>query len=196
MLYKVTPMMVPEPAKTPKPEGGQPRGPRKRRKSAVYDADGNEVLVSLTCLKCRALKPLAQFGLRKMGDGAIRNQPWCRGCRGAAGTKGKKGEVVVPASPAEPVVKVGENAPVPVAAEAAQLAVTPVEIAPAQVATVEVVSATANQESGATSEAQAAAFAQAQALLAAEPVAQWPVSGEVAAVDGSTGAQAGEEPQQ
>ena len=40
----------------------------------------------------RTLKPLAQFGLRKMADGAIRNQPWCRTCRSGAGTKKPKGK--------------------------------------------------------------------------------------------------------
>ena len=90
MLYKVTPMMVPPaPEKNKEREPGQPR---KRRKSAVYDADGQEVLISLMCIKCRTLKPLAQFGLRKMADGAIRNQPWCRTCRSGAGSKKKKAE--------------------------------------------------------------------------------------------------------
>lgn len=99
MLYKVTPMMAP-----PAPEKAKPREPgqpRKKRKSAVYDADGHEVLISLMCLKCRTLKPLAQFGLRKMADGAIRNQPWCRTCRSGAGTKKPKGK----AGEAEAVVE-------------------------------------------------------------------------------------------
>jgi hypothetical protein len=74
-----------EPPRRKKAESGE--GTRKRRKTAVYDADGNEVLISLMCLKCRTVKPLAQFGLRKMSDGAIRNQPWCRGCRGAVTKK-------------------------------------------------------------------------------------------------------------
>ena len=88
MLYKVTPMMVPPaPEKAKEREPGQPR---KRRKSAVYDAEGHEVLISLMCIKCRSLKPLAQFGLRKMADGAIRNQPWCRTCRSGAGTRKPK----------------------------------------------------------------------------------------------------------
>ena len=90
MLYKVTPMMAPPaPEKAKSREPGQPR---KRRKSAVYDAEGHEVLISLMCLKCKTLKPLAQFGLRRMADGAIRNQPWCRTCRSGAGTKKPKGE--------------------------------------------------------------------------------------------------------
>ncbi len=93
MLYKVTPMMpAPETAKQQTRDAGLPR---KKRKSAIYDADGNEVLITLMCLKCKSMKPLAQFGLRKMADGAIRNQPWCRGCRGAAGTKKKPEAVAV-----------------------------------------------------------------------------------------------------
>jgi hypothetical protein len=57
------------------------------------------------------------FGLRKMADGAIRNQPWCRTCRSGAGTK-KKPEaqetelvaepVVLQAAPAEPEVEKDE----------------------------------------------------------------------------------------
>ena len=58
----------------------------KRRRSAIFDADGNEVFITLVCLKCHKTRPLAQFGLRKMADGAIRNQPWCRACRAAAGS--------------------------------------------------------------------------------------------------------------
>jgi hypothetical protein len=67
----------------------------KRRKSAVYDAEGNEVFITLMCLKCHKMKPLSQFGLRKMADGAIRNQPWCRPCRSGAGAeKPRKGAAV------------------------------------------------------------------------------------------------------
>jgi len=65
----------------------------KRRRSSIYDADGSEVFITLMCLKCHQMRPLSQFGLRKMADGAIRNQPWCRPCRSAAGTgKGKTRE--------------------------------------------------------------------------------------------------------
>jgi hypothetical protein len=68
----------------------------KRRRSSVYDADGNEVFITLMCLKCRKVRPLSQFGLRKMSDGAIRNQPWCRTCRSGAGAdapkRGRRGE--------------------------------------------------------------------------------------------------------
>ena len=81
MLYKVTPMLTPaEPkdgeAKRKAKDPNAPKEPRKRRKSAVFDAEGNEVLITMMCLKCRAMKPLGMFGLRKMADGAIRNQPW------------------------------------------------------------------------------------------------------------------------
>jgi hypothetical protein len=70
----------------------QPRDPNaparpRRRKSAVYDADGHEVLITLMCLKCHKMRPLAQFGLRRMADGSIRNQPWCRTCRSGAGAE-------------------------------------------------------------------------------------------------------------
>src|SRR5512141_2352279 len=59
----------------------------KRRRSSVYDADGNEVFITLMCLKCHKMRPLSQFGLRKMADGAMRNQPWCRPCRTTAGAE-------------------------------------------------------------------------------------------------------------
>src|SRR5512144_3443949 len=59
----------------------------KRRRSSVYDAEGNEVFITLMCLKCHKMRPLSQFGLRKMADGAIRNQPWCRTCRSGAGAE-------------------------------------------------------------------------------------------------------------
>ena len=63
-----------------------PPRPR-RRKSSVFDAEGHEVLITLMCLKCHQMRPLSQFGLRRMADGSIRNQPWCRGCRSGAGTE-------------------------------------------------------------------------------------------------------------
>lgn len=94
MLYKVTPMMPPAGGKAKKPR--DPGAPRKRRKSAIYDAEGHEVLITLMCLKCRQVKPLMQFGLRKMADGAIRNQPWCRPCRSGAGTPKPKPSSEVP----------------------------------------------------------------------------------------------------
>jgi len=77
----------PIPARPARAPGEAPRP--KRRRSSVYDADGAEVFITLMCLKCHKMRPLSQFGLRKMADGAIRNQPWCRTCRSAAGTKGK-----------------------------------------------------------------------------------------------------------
>ena len=67
-------------------DGGAAARPRRRR-SSVYDADGNEVFITLMCLKCHKMRPLSQFGLRKMADGAIRNQPWCRTCRSGAGAE-------------------------------------------------------------------------------------------------------------
>lgn len=112
MLYKVTPMLAPPEAPKRVREPGQPR---KKRKSAVYDLEGNEVLISLMCLKCKTVKPLAQFGLRKMADGAIRNQPWCRSCRGSAGVKPKPALLAAPAEAAlvaEPAVALGAGEPI------------------------------------------------------------------------------------
>jgi hypothetical protein len=118
MLYKVTPMM-PAPGADKAKKAREPGQPRKRRKSAIFDGDGHEVLITLMCLKCRSMKPLAQFGLRKMADGAIRNQPWCRTCRGAAGTK-KKDEVIQEAAPVVLHLAAPERLPEP-----APLAVAP-----------------------------------------------------------------------
>jgi hypothetical protein len=73
----------PEPARPRAPAAAKP----KRRRSSIYDADGNEVFITLMCLKCHKMRPLSQFGLRKMADGAIRNQPWCRPCRSASGAE-------------------------------------------------------------------------------------------------------------
>jgi hypothetical protein len=69
----------------------------RRRRSAVFDADGNEVFITLMCLKCHKMRPLSQFGLRKMADGAIRNQPWCRSCRsGSTAEKPRRSKAVAP----------------------------------------------------------------------------------------------------
>ncbi len=98
----------------------QPAKP-KRRRSSVYDADGNEVFITLMCLKCHKMRPLSQFGLRKMADGAIRNQPWCRTCRSAAGTEkpARGGAAETVESPAA-AASVAESAP-----PAAEIAAAP-----------------------------------------------------------------------
>jgi hypothetical protein len=99
MLYKVTPAMLPGPRKPSLPTRLEAK-PRRRRATAIFDGDGNEVLITLMCLKCHHIRPLAQFGLRRMPDGAIRNQPWCRPCRGAATPKRKAAPA--PASEVQP----------------------------------------------------------------------------------------------
>ena len=133
MLYKVTPMMPPPASKEAK-TAREPGQPRKRRKSAVYDADGHEVLISLMCIKCRSLKPLAQFGLRKMADGAIRNQPWCRTCRSGAGTRKPKEDKATETMNvmAEAPAAVAPNLQVVPAPAAAAEDETPVAIAASQ----------------------------------------------------------------
>lgn len=117
MLYKVTPMMAPAEEAKPKKARREPGQPRKRRKTAIYDGEGHEVLITLMCLKCKGMKPLAQFGLRKMADGAIRNQPWCRGCRSQAGTKPKKTDELEVTS-GEHAVEVEASVPVTTETEA------------------------------------------------------------------------------
>ncbi len=69
------PALKPAPAPEPRP---------RRRRASVFDGEGREVFITLMCLKCHKMKPLSQFGLRRMADGAIRNQPWCRPCRNDA----------------------------------------------------------------------------------------------------------------
>ncbi len=113
MLYKVTPMMSPPETKTEK-KAREPGQPRKRRRSTVYDHEGHEVLISLMCVKCRQLKPLQQYGLRKMADGAIRNQPWCRTCRSGAGAPRPKPTAEAPAPAPVAVLSVSAaEAPAP-----------------------------------------------------------------------------------
>lgn len=74
------------------PAKAAPAARARRRRSSVYDADGNEVFITLVCLKCQKIRPLSQFGLRRMADGAIRNQPWCKLCRSAPAPREQKGD--------------------------------------------------------------------------------------------------------
>jgi hypothetical protein len=91
-------------------DGSAAAKPRRRR-SSVYDADGNEVFITLMCLKCHKMRPLSQFGLRKMADGAIRNQPWCRTCRSASGAEKPRGRASGSAGIAEPPAEVAASEP-------------------------------------------------------------------------------------
>ena len=56
---------------------------RKPRDPRVFDVEGREVFITLICPHCRKAAPLKKFGLRRMGNGQIRNAPWCKACRGA-----------------------------------------------------------------------------------------------------------------
>jgi hypothetical protein len=127
----------PEPARRREPAAAKP----KRRRSSIYDADGNEVFITLMCLKCHKMRPLSQFGLRKMADGAIRNQPWCRPCRSAAGAdkprrKGSAETVESAAAAAPPAVA-------PEAAPAAPVQATPPIRRPASSVATEIAAALA-----------------------------------------------------
>jgi hypothetical protein len=87
----------------PRSRGGAAPPKPKRRRSSVYDAEGNEVFITLMCLKCHKMRPLSLFGLRKMADGAIRNQPWCRSCRSTAvAEKPRRKGAVQEAEPVSP----------------------------------------------------------------------------------------------
>lgn len=46
-------------------------------------AIGNVILsgAKFQCTKCLLWKPASAFGLRRMGNGTIRNQPQCMTCR-------------------------------------------------------------------------------------------------------------------
>ncbi len=92
-----------EAAAQPKPRAEAAEAKPRRRRSSVYDADGNEVFITLMCLKCRKMRPLAQFGLRRMADGAIRNQPWCRPCRsGSSAENPRRRRTAAPVADAPP----------------------------------------------------------------------------------------------
>ena len=96
----------------------------KRRRSSVFDADGNEVFITIVCLKCHKTRPLAQFGLRKMADGAIRNQPWCKACRSGTASDGPRKKAVEAAAAAEraPVEPAPPEQPLDAGLMAAQIA--------------------------------------------------------------------------
>jgi hypothetical protein len=115
----------------PSPAGGEKR-PRRRR-SAVYDAEGNEVFITLMCLKCHRMRPLSQFGLRRMSDGAIRNQPWCRTCRSDASPKSRRepAETAEPSGAAEPVATPGPAAAAPAAPPSADAGILATQVATA-----------------------------------------------------------------
>jgi hypothetical protein len=122
----VAPAIAARDAERPERQPRDPNAPAKprRRKSAVYDADGHEVLITLMCLKCHKMRPLSQFGLRRMADGSIRNQPWCRTCRSSAGTerprRGRPVEVEVPVEP--PAEEISPPKPIDASLVAAQVA--------------------------------------------------------------------------
>lgn len=60
---------------------------RKPIAAEVFTREGDEVLITLTCPHCQATKPLRAFGLRRMGNGQIRNCPWCKTCRANPGVR-------------------------------------------------------------------------------------------------------------
>ena len=54
----------------------------KNDKRPIIQANGyNGSEPTRVCSKCGKKKPISEFGYRKMGDGTIRNQSWCKDCR-------------------------------------------------------------------------------------------------------------------
>lgn len=106
----------------PDPKSREARAQPKprRRRSAVYDADGHEVLITLMCLKCHKMRPLSQFGLRRMADGSIRNQPWCKACRSSGERPRRSRAAAEPTPAAQPPEP--EQKPVDAGLVAAQVA--------------------------------------------------------------------------
>ena len=56
----------------------------------LFDSEGEEVLITLTCPHCRISKPISAFGLRRMPEGVVRNQPWCTSCRAESAAEGRR----------------------------------------------------------------------------------------------------------
>ena len=112
MAVKVmfAPAIAKREAAPPAPRAGGVGKP-KRRRSSVFDADGNEVFITIVCLKCHKTRPLSQFGLRKMADGAIRNQPWCKTCRSGTASDAPRRKKAVDAAAAEATSAVASPAP-------------------------------------------------------------------------------------
>jgi hypothetical protein len=121
----VAPAIVAQQEAAPARKARDPEAPPKprRRKSSVYDAEGHEVLITLMCLKCHQMRPLSQFGLRRMADGSIRNQPWCRPCRSSSGAERPRRRAEAEVVEAPPVAAAPEPAaPVDAGRVAAQVA--------------------------------------------------------------------------
>lgn len=61
---------------------------------ASYFENGVELViltnVKFRCTNCKRTLPGSLFGLRKMEDGTIRNQPQCQSCRSRYGKSGEQ----------------------------------------------------------------------------------------------------------
>lgn len=47
----------------------------------LFLATGEEVFITQVCTRCRQMKPLKDFGLRRMTDGKVRSISQCSACR-------------------------------------------------------------------------------------------------------------------
>jgi hypothetical protein len=58
------------------------RAPQRPISTALFNADGRPVYVTMLCPKCRKVKPLRAFGLRRLA-GRLRSISQCKRCRGS-----------------------------------------------------------------------------------------------------------------
>lgn len=52
-----------------------------RQKTTINATGYNGSEPTRKCPKCGKVKPISDFGFRKMGSGEVRNQSWCKACR-------------------------------------------------------------------------------------------------------------------
>lgn len=69
----------------------------KRIEPRVFLASGEEVLITQVCTRCHQMKPLKEFGLRRLG-GVVRSISQCKVCRSkpAVRPRGTRADFVRP----------------------------------------------------------------------------------------------------
>lgn len=53
----------------------------KKQKTIINSHGYNGSEPTRICPKCKKEKTISEFGFRKMGNGEVRNQSWCKDCR-------------------------------------------------------------------------------------------------------------------